>query len=180
MPNVARVLWDVEVPPAPLLPAGSSSFELFAGYLVFDALVLNRDRHAANWSVLRRRDGSEPDVLCPLYDNASSLGMAQAESTMRRRLQSRGVDAYVGREGWARPFAGLRDRTPTLFDVAAEALALCSRGLRAHWLERVNGLRESEVWALVDRIPEMSDVVRTFTVDVVMTTRGRLLDVRDC
>jgi len=92
--NVAQVLRSVQAPPT-VLPKGSSGFDLFTGYLVFDALVLNRDRHAANWAVPRRRDGSEPDRLCPLHDNASSRGMAQAASTMARRLASRGVDAHV-------------------------------------------------------------------------------------
>lgn len=109
--NVAQVLRSVEAPPT-VSPKGLSGFDLFTGYLVFDALVLNRDRHAANWAVLRRRDGSEPDHLCPLYDNASSFGMAQAASTMARRLESRGVDAYVAREGAARPFARPRGVPP--------------------------------------------------------------------
>lgn len=172
--NVAEVLRPVEAPPT-LLPKGWSAFDLFTGYLVFDALVLNRDRHAANWAVLRRRDGSEPDRLCPLYDNASSLGMAQATTTMARRLGSRGVDAYVAREGAARPFARPQGVPPTLFDVAAQALALCSPAAKTHWLASVRSLQESDVLALVERVPGMSEVVRRFTVEVVASARGRIV-----
>lgn len=172
--NVAQVLSSVQAA-STAMPTGSSGFDLFTGYLVFDALVLNRDRHAANWAVLRRRDGSEPDRLCPLYDNASSLGMAQAESTMMRRLDGRGVDAYVAREGAARPFARSDGALLTLFDVAGQALALCSPTARTHWLARVRSLQESDVRALVEGVPGMSEVVRTFTVEVVASARGRIL-----
>lgn len=175
--NVAQVLRSVQAPPT-VLPKGSSGFDLFTGYLVFDALVLNRDRHAANWAVLRRRDGSEPDRLCPLYDNASSLGMAQAASTMARRLASRGVDAYVAREGAARPFARPQGVPPTLFDVAGQALALCSPAAKAHWLAKVQSLQESDVRTLVAGVPGMSEVVRTFTVRVVASARERIVHAR--
>lgn len=54
--NVERVLDDVRAPDPAGLPPKTGAFDVFAGYLVFDALVLNRDRHAANWSILRRRE----------------------------------------------------------------------------------------------------------------------------
>lgn len=175
--NVAQVLTSVQAPPS-VSPKGLSGFDLFTGYLVFDALVLNRDRHAANWAVLRRRDGSEPDRLCPLYDNASSLGMAQAASTMTRRLEGRGVDAYVARECAARPFARPGGVLPTLFDVAWQALALCSPAAKAHWLAKVQSLQESDVRALVEGVPGVSEVVGTFTVEVVASARGRIVHAR--
>jgi hypothetical protein len=106
--NVAQVLDGVRAPSAqvdPPLPANAAGFDVMAGYLLFDALVLNRDRHAANWMVARRRDGSGPDVLCPMYDNASSLALSVGNDKMRHRCASGGVAAYAEREGWARAFA---------------------------------------------------------------------------
>ncbi len=46
--------------------------ELFAGFLLLDALVGNTDRHHENWGVVRTMAG---DVhLAPTFDHASSLG----------------------------------------------------------------------------------------------------------
>ena len=48
---------------------GLSAFESFTGYLTFDALVGNTDRHHENWAVLT---GSQS--LAPTYDHGASLG----------------------------------------------------------------------------------------------------------
>lgn len=177
--NVARVLTDVEAPRAtvaPPLPSDTDGFDVFAGYLVFDALVLNRDRHAANWSVLRQRDGNGPDRLCPLYDNASALALSLSEKNMANRYASRGIPSYAARECLARPFARRNGRAPSVYEVADQALELCAPAVREHWRARVAALREADVARLVSAVPGMSEVVRTFTVELVMCTRRRLID----
>lgn len=42
----------------------------FLKVIIFDYLIGNTDRHQNNWAILKR---SEEIVLCPLYDNGSSL-----------------------------------------------------------------------------------------------------------
>lgn len=178
--NTAHVLRDVQAPRnagPQALPAEMGGFDVFAGYLVFDALVLNRDRHAANWSVLRRRDGSEPDRLCPLYDNASSLALSLGDASRRKRLDSRGVAAYAARESAARPFARPDGVVRTLYEVSAAALNLCSPHARSHWLTRVGDLSAADVGLILDAVPGMSELVRTFTTELIDCTRRRLADV---
>lgn len=175
--NVERVLNGVEGPAGFVgLPPTAVAFDVFAGYMAFDALVLNRDRHAANWSVLRRRDGSRPDRLCPLYDNASALALSMSDSKMANRAASRGIAAYISRESIARPFARTDGKDRSVFEVAGEALARCDDEMREHWRARVLALRDDEVWRLVSEIPGMSEVVRTFLVELVACTRRRVLD----
>lgn len=171
--NVHHVLHD-KVPPLEL-PGVSDAFDAFAGYLAFDALVLNRDRHAANWMVLRQRDGSGPDRLSPLYDNASALVLSMGESRMSRITGSGGVGAYVARECAARPFAPEAGRPATLFEVAADAMELCSPAAREHWRERVSALAVEDVTVILLAVPGMSEVVRTFCAEVIRTTREELL-----
>jgi hypothetical protein len=37
-----------------------NGLDVWAGYLAFDAWIANRDRHHANWGILRHLDG----VIC--------------------------------------------------------------------------------------------------------------------
>lgn len=178
--NVRRVLAGVDSPggdPGPAVPESFDAFDTFAGYLLFDALVLNRDRHAANWSIMRSKDGVGGDSLCPLYDNASSLAMSMTDTVRVKRLASKGVAAYVRREDHARAFALLDGESPSLLDVAQLALARCSASARDHWLGAITRVKRSELTDILDRIPEMSEPLRTFTTELIESNRRRIADV---
>lgn len=65
------------------LPAGfqgppeiQTAGDLFVGYLLLDALIVNTDRHHANWAVVLspQQDNSRLVELAPTFDHASSLG----------------------------------------------------------------------------------------------------------
>lgn len=175
--NISRVLTDVDAPggdPGPSVPEGFRAFDVFAGYLLFDALVLNRDRHAGNWSVLRRKDSSEPDRLCPLYDNASSLALSMSDSSRAKRLASNGVEAYALREDHARSFARIEGREPRLLEVARLALLSCSAAARDYWMDQITRLESADVSSVLTAVPEMSEPLRTFTVELVEVNRRRI------
>lgn len=77
------------------------------GYLVFDALVGNTDRHHQNWGVLlerREQPGKQPSFvmqLAPTFDHASSLGRELTDETRKRHLEENTVERYIrkGRGG---------------------------------------------------------------------------------
>lgn len=178
--NISAVLAGVEAPrgdPGPPVPDGFGAFDVFAGYLLLDALLLNRDRHAGNWSILRRKDGSEPDRLCPLYDNASSLALSMSDSSRSKRLASKGVEAYARREDHARAFARLDGPEPRLLEVARLALLRCSASARDYWTGQIIGVKPADLSAILDAVPEMSEPLRTFTVELVEVNRKRIADV---
>jgi hypothetical protein len=59
--RVQEVLAGHGHPPGFTGPAEFDAFDVFTGYLVFDALIANRDRHPANWSVLLGPVTHSPD-----------------------------------------------------------------------------------------------------------------------
>lgn len=179
VPNVLAVLRGVGPPQEPPVedPALQDAFDVFAGYLVFDALVLNRDRHARNWAVLRRRRGGQAR-LCALYDNASSLGLALSEDRAARIVRGNGADAYVRREGWARAFAQRDDRDSTLLEIASDALQLCSPVAKEYWLQRVAAVDEATVTDALSAVPDMSEPLRTLVPMLVASARRRILDAQ--
>lgn len=50
--NIRTVLAGVLPPPGYVLPFDATAFDVFAGYVLFDAYIANQDRHDNNWSVL--------------------------------------------------------------------------------------------------------------------------------
>jgi hypothetical protein len=66
---------------------------------------------------------------------------------------------------------------PSLADAAREALGLASPEARAHWLEQLQRVRDSDVRRVMGRIPRMSDAQRSFAVKLLEVNRRRLLDV---
>jgi hypothetical protein len=76
--------------------------EFFAGYLIFDALIGNTDRHHENWGVAVVRNDTKVDFhLAPTFDHASSLGRELTDERRHDRLNTRdqgySVEAYAER-----------------------------------------------------------------------------------
>jgi len=77
-----------------------SAHGFFIGYLFFDALVGNTDRHHENWGVMVVPEGGRAIFkLAPSFDHASSLGRDQTDETRRERLNTRDLRYSV--EGYA-------------------------------------------------------------------------------
>lgn len=68
----------------------TSACELFVGYLLLDALIVNTDRHHANWGVIISpcMDGTYLVEMAPTFDHASSLGRELSDSHRLAKLES--------------------------------------------------------------------------------------------
>jgi len=91
---------DLSAPRDADLPAGvETPAQVFAGYLMLDALIGNTDRHHENWGIVYDAEGRS--TLAPTFDHASSLGRNESDANRRKRLDTsdRGftVAAYARR-----------------------------------------------------------------------------------
>lgn len=175
--NIRRALGRFAAPPASPTPDTFEAFDVFAGYLVFDALIANGDRHDRNWAVLIRPPGVHgPDALCGSYDHASSFGFNMSDEQRRRRLSEGTVESWA-KKGAARQFEHRRgQRRQSLVELACSAVALCSPRVQQHWLDAVLSVQSDVVRALLDAAPGLSETTRQFTNEVIMINRGRLRD----
>jgi len=175
--NIHRALGRFAAPPASPTPDGFGAFDVFAGYLVFDALIANGDRHDRNWAVLTRPPGVPGlDALCGSYDHGSSFGFNTSDEERRRRLSEGTVESWA-RKGHARQFEHRRgQRHQTLVELARSAVALCSQPVQQHWMDAVLSVQSDVVRALLDAAPGLSETTRQFTNEVIMINRGRLRD----
>jgi hypothetical protein len=163
------------LPPPALQATLDHAGEAFAGYLLFDAMVANTDRHHENWGIIQPPVG--PAWLAPSFDHATSLNFQEPQEIKRLRLEGREsgrtVEAWASR-GRSSHFAG----RPFLVDLAAEALERAGRRASEHWrtqLERADDERWSRAAA---KVPDalMSQVDRRFVLEMLRINRRRLLD----
>lgn len=179
--NIRRALERFTVPPeATTLPAAFGAFDTFAGYLIFDALIAHGDRHDRNWAVMVPPPGGPGcEALCPSFDHAASLGFTLTDEK-RAELLDGGSDAIAGwaLRGRARRFEHRATKPwSTLVDLASAAVALCPTQTRDYWRDRILSVECGSVNDVVAAAPDLTDIARRFTVELVMVNRGRLLDV---
>ncbi len=119
--GMLRVMLTVRPPLAtPDKYAHLTAADFLVGYLLFDTLVGNTDRHHENWGVVivPGNGASAPPTfhLAPSFDHASSLGRNETDASRVRRLTTTdkrdSVEAYAMRSRTA--FYGHADATRTL------------------------------------------------------------------
>lgn len=171
--NIRQVLTAVAAP-LRFEPANFGAFDVFVGYLVFDAIIANRDRHDDNWSVLRPpRDG--PDRLCGAYDQAGALGFNLTDPYREQCLRS-GHVANWARKGTAHRFEQAPGQpTQTLVTLARQGLQMVQPHVAAHWLAAVDRLDLAQVEPVARQSPVMSEAAVTFAMSVLTINRERML-----
>lgn len=172
--NIRKALHEVQAPPGADMPRGAGAFDVFAGYLMMDALVANRDRHDDNWAVLRPRIWHASSALAGSYDHAGSLGYNLQEHARAARILEGTVEDWA-RKGTAWRFEHV-GKPRSLVDLAAEGLHMVSRATRSHWLDHLQALDVTYVTELLAGVPRLSDSTVSFGGELVRVNRRRLLD----
>lgn len=176
--NLANVRQSLRaaLPPATAeAPEGFTGFDLFGGYLLFDAWIANQDRHVENWSVLRGPSGAVR--LAPSYDHGSTLGFNLTDSRRVGLLSSDDALAAWLNRGSAVKFEDGQEAT--LVEFAHRALSMVSNETRDYWRERFGSASQEQWRRIVDATPEMSDQARTLVDRMLVVNRRRILDASD-
>lgn len=143
----------------------------FAGYLMFDALIGNGDRHHDNWGVI---DGPRDlRYIAPAFDQATGLGYQEVADKKAARIENGSVEPWA-RKGRSRQFQG----KPVLIDLALDALTRIEPAAAESWVARLASADENEWRLMLDSVPDdlMSQVDRTFAMEILTVNRRRLLD----
>lgn len=172
--NIQRALRSYGQPPDSGLPDDFDAFETFVGYLVFDAVVANRDRHDENWAVMRPLRDTLRGTLAGSFDHARAFGSSLREDAMIQKLEE-GIDGWA-RRGTAWRFEHTHPHPVTLVELARQALAMVRSDVRTYWLARVDAVGVEDVVQVTGQMPNMSHVLGTFIEKVFATNRRRVLD----
>ncbi|EMK3382403.1 HipA domain-containing protein [Vibrio parahaemolyticus] len=179
--RVAFVMEKVVVkPPRSWENNGSikSALDVFIGYLMFDCLISNQDRHNENWALVVNSEGKI--TLAPTFDHAASLGRNESDEKRERRLnpaqENQSVANYVLKSKSHFYLDGKRLKTIEAlieFSKLSPAAAL-------EWIERLEHLTNEQVISIVSRIPEhvMSDTAKQFCIAIIESNRKRIFDLK--
>jgi HipA-like C-terminal domain len=151
----------------------------FAGYLVFDALIGNTDRHHENWALLKREIEPTDHRLAPSFDHASSLGREMRDERRSFLLKDARITDYL-RKGWGAVYLeelGVTEISPLEL---VNRLAVKMPEFFESWLARVANVTDEQMIAIVERIPAgwSSPVQRRFAVALMREARDRLLEIK--
>lgn len=160
-----------------------TAVDLFLGYLMFDALIGNTDRHHENWGVLARKKDSELHVeLAPTYDHASSLGR-ELEETNRESLLAgngyrRNVATYAQRASSAIYLKEGDNKPLSTLDAFVE-LSNYAPNARDIWLDKLRDIAEDSLKECISRIPRsiLSYKSDEFVYQLLLFNRNRLLNL---
>lgn len=166
--NIEQVLSKALGPPETEVSTWSA-FEVFVGYLVFDAWIANTDRHALNWGILSR--GKEIR-LAKSFDHGSALGSGMENHQLKKLLAHEAIESWSGKAKATR-FENGHDQS--LSDIALLGLAKVPRARL--WLERLLAFDQDAIMDLLDGIPTLSGEARIFTSKLLITNRERLCHV---
>ncbi|EEV6002095.1 hypothetical protein ACSHE4_004905, partial [Escherichia coli] len=154
--------------------------DVFCGYLLLDALISNQDRHHENWAIMLNNETGER-MLCPTYDHAASLGREMRDVEKAERLttkdRNRQIPAFVKRAR-SELFKLKTDKKP-LLTVEAFRHAIENRPrAKEHWFGRLNTLTHEDIVGVFNNVPAdcISEVSRTFAIEMVLENRRRLLE----
>lgn len=161
--------------------ARSVAASYMVGYLVFDALVGNTDRHHQNWGVLLERKevtgrpASFALQLAPTFDHASALGRELTDDARQRHLDGGTIERYIlkGRGGIFADAAARHGLSPMAL---ARMLAQHYPEFFRPWQARATNLADDFYCDLLARVPDerISPTARDFAAALVANSR-RLL-----
>jgi hypothetical protein len=170
--NVRRVLEGLAPSPGWALPAEFTAFDLFAGFLVFDAWIANRDRHELNWALLQDHEGRL--YLSPTFDHGAALGSGLEDPARSKFLSRRGGIEGWCRRGTAHRFEDCRDKT--LVRLAREALERASPAAREYWIDKVGAVTPQDWQTVLNRVPSLSVPTATFIDELLRVNQERIRD----
>lgn len=144
----------------------------FVSLPVFDALIVNNDRHCDNWGVLSSPKGYR---LAPIYDNGSSLGFNQTEDKKCKMLtDNRMLQGFCNR---GKSCIGLPNRRkPKHFEI----LTFLNEKLPEEFgkvIGRLNKLNEEMIVSIVEDIPIyiMNDLEKNWVLRLLMYRKEWIL-----
>lgn len=161
----------------------SVATDVFIGYLMFDALIANQDRHDENWGILRTPEGNS--FLAPSYDHGSSMARNETDEKRKTMLTTRDMGQHISRYVTTARSALYpqlnhpeeRTKALTTIDAFAQASRL-KPDAADEWKERLALVRDDEFEKIVKNIPNelMTDLSKEFTTALLRLNRDRILN----
>lgn len=153
--------------------------DFFIGYLMFDALISNQDRHNENWGMIITSKGDKH--LAPSYDHGASLARNESDMTRQTRLEStdigQKIETYVKRAKSQFQNSETGKRLKLL--EAVRLYGLMENQAALTWLNKLKEINHDQIKSIIDKVPDqlMSDVAKRFTLELIICNKENLLQM---
>lgn len=162
----------------------SSAADVFAGYLLLDALIGNTDRHHENWAVVTQTHDPGGPIhpgevqLAPTFDHATCLGFSLRDEERLDRMRpgsNRTVESFADRAA-SKLYLEVDSAKP-LSPLEAFVEATKSRlGARRAWIGLAAGITDDRFRSIIEAVPaeRMSRAARDFALNLLRVNRARI------
>ncbi len=158
----------------------AGSLNHFIGYIVFDCLIANQDRHHENWGYLI--DETRKVSLAPTYDHAAGFGCKVSAEDAKRRVETNDMKFTV--ESFCRraktPFYTKDEKKVTTYD-ACRIAAKFDKDAFCDWVDKVAEIQVKDLESIFAQIPSEwieKDVI-IFSMRVIQVNQKRLLALKE-
>lgn len=174
---------NLGVPPNCAQHAGAASpWGVMVGYLAFDVLIGNTDRHHENWAVVLDKQGTAGPAsrfISPTFDHASSLGAHLLDEKRDRLLLNK--DGYSVHDYIEKARSALYDKDddhrPLRTIEAMQIAATYDLSAAKSWISQMAAVPDKALTDVLDRIPKerISESALEFARGLLLANRKRLL-----
>lgn len=156
-----------------------NSLVSFIGYIVFDCLIANQDRHHENWGFILKQQGKLS--LAPSYDHAAGFGCREPDARIAERLATKDknftVAAYCQRA--KTPFYDKQSQRLGTLE-ACKLLGSNYPYQLCYWLQKLAAIDANDIRNIFARIPNefISEQQRLFAQAILKENMKRLAGLR--
>lgn len=167
----------------PDLEGFSTALDVFVGYVMFDVLIANQDRHHENWGAIRGGIDNPGMFLAPTFDHGAGFARNLDDRERRARLDTRdrgySLSAYTRKTRGA-VYETFNEPKPMPLSDTFRQFAMRSPDASKYWLDRLQMIGQDEIRAILANIPSerMSLVTKEFTFKLLEINRNRLLALK--
>jgi len=160
------------------LPNIKTAKDVFVGYLMFDTLISNQDRHNENWGMIYA--SKTHTYLAPSFDHAASLGRNESDDKRLVRLKTtdkgQSIASYVNKakSQIVHHESGKRLSTILAFEMFGRCFALDAA---LSWIEQLKMIDNEQLKSIVWNIPDsiISETSKQFAYNIILENKNRIL-----
>lgn len=150
--------------------------EQFIGYLLFDCLIANLDRHDENWGFIHT---GEKLILAPSYDHASSLACREPEKKRIDRLTTKdkgySIESFAAKA--KTPFRDIHGNQMKTSEVIDNCHKLYGYAFN-YWATQFSSLSNDVLVQIMNSLPEgwMTETEKQFTIRLIEINRDLIVN----
>ena len=152
----------------------------FIGYLVFDCLIANQDRHHENWGLIESTKGRR--LLAPSFDHASGFAnkVSEKEATARKTTKDKNYTIKAFCANAKTPFYDKNGNNLSTLDVCRIAKEFNIRAFN-YWTDQIANISLQSIVSIFEQVPNqfIKDYQKEFSIEIIKENITRLITLRN-